>query len=744
MLHDLLRCRKPAPEVTLLCALLLCPAGAAGQALRADLPRIERAPTLDDFLDGRAREAELRITSFTQRDPNDGEPATQPTTAYLSYDSRNLYVAFACIDREPHLVRGRLSKRDAIAQDDQVVVWLDTFHDRQRSYLFAVNPLGVQADAVSSEGRDDDYTFDTVWRADGRRTADGFVVLMTIPFKSLRIATGADATWGIALARLLPRNSEQSYWPAITRKVEGTLQQFATMASPQRVSGGTHLQLIPYSAVSSGRYLDNGTGTYAIDTISRFGGDGKIVFRDAVALDVAVNPDFSQVESDQPQVAVNQRFELFYPEKRPFFLENAASFKYVRTAPSDPTMRLIPEMLFFSRRVQDPRFGARITGKSGPWSFGGIVADDRGVGAAAASGGRAAIAVGRLQREFGNQSSAGLFITSRERDGDGNTVGAFDLRWKLAPNWIFAGQAVASRTQHPDGSRSAGPAYNASLFYSSRAVLYSLFYSDRSPSFRTALGFVPRTDIRQIEQYGEYRWRPRGGPVVAYGPNTYIRLNWDRQGRLQEWIVRLPFEVHLKGRTQIFIRRVQSYELFNGVDLRTHVQTVNVTTEWIKWLSINEGFEWGATPNYFPAAGSAPHVAHSTSGSLGLTFRPTPRVRYEQTYLFSRLATIFRNHITRSTVNYQFTRELSLRAIADYNAVMPNPVLVRLTNDKRIGVEALLTYQVGPGTAVYVGYSTGFQNVAPSATTSGIERIATPSTEIGRQFFLKLSYLIRG
>jgi hypothetical protein len=206
----------------------------------------------------------------------------------------------------------------------------------------------------------------------------------------------------------------------------------------------------------------------------------------------------------------------------------------------------------------------------------------------------------------------------------------------------------------------------------------------------------------------------------------------------------LPFEVHLKGRTQIFIRRVQSYELFNGVDLRTHVQTVNVTTEWIKWLSINEGFEWGATPNYFPAAGSAPHVAHSTSGSLGLTFRPTPRVRYEQTYLFSRLATIFRNHITRSTVNYQFTRELSLRAIADYNAVMPNPVLVRLTNDKRIGVEALLTYQVGPGTAVYVGYSTGFQNVAPSATTSGIERIATPSTEIGRQFFLKLSYLIRG
>ena len=754
MLHHSLICRKPARTPLLFAVLLMFPGGAAaGQSALLEIPRIERAPTLEDFLEQRPREAEMRITAFTQRDPNDGEPSTQPTAAYLSYDSRNLYVAFACLDREPHLVRGRLSKRDAIAQDDQVVLWLDTFHDRQRSYLFAVNPLGVQADAVSSEGRDDDYSFDTVWRAEGRLTGDGFVVLMTIPFKSLRIATGADARWGIALARLIPRNSEQSFWPAITRKVEGTLQQFATMASPQRVSGGRNLQLIPYSAVSSGRYLDNATGTYGKDTLSRFGADGKMVFRDAVTVDVAVNPDFSQVESDQPQVAVNQRFELFYPEKRPFFLENASIFKYVRTAPSDPTMRLIPEMLFFSRRVQDPRFGARITGKSGPWSFGGIIADDRGVGAAAASGLRAAVAVGRLQREFGNQSSAGLFVTSLERGGDVNRVGAVDLRWKLTPNWIVAGQAVASRSERPDGSRLAGPAYNASLYYSSRAVLYSVFYSDRSPSFRTALGFVPRTDIRQIEQYGEYRWRPREGPVVAYGPNTYLRLNWDRQGRLQEWIVRFPFEIHLKGRTQVFVRRVESYELFNGVDLRTHVQTVNVTTEWIKWLSINEGFEWGATPNYFPAAGLAPHVGDSMSGSLGLTFRPTPRIRYEQTYLFSSLAdarrdtdsgVIFNNHIARSTVNYQFTRELSLRAIADYNAVIPNPALVRLTNDKRVGLDALLTYQLGPGTALYVGFTTGLQNVTPSVAGRGVDRIPAPSTEVGRQFLLKLSYLFRG
>ncbi len=136
------------------------------------LPTTERPPTLEDVIGGEWPGA-LKLGEFRQRDPNDGDPVSETTSAYVAYDRENLYVAFVCRDREPSRVRARLSKRDAIAQDDQVVVMLDTFHDRQRSYLFAVNPLGVQADALSSEGRDDDYSFDTVWRANGRLTPDG-------------------------------------------------------------------------------------------------------------------------------------------------------------------------------------------------------------------------------------------------------------------------------------------------------------------------------------------------------------------------------------------------------------------------------------------------------------------------------------------------------------------------------------------------------------------------------------------
>ena len=725
----------------IVCVILTAAAPVLAQpALPATaIPATLRPPTLDDVVDGRMSEW-LRQSEFRQRDPNDGDPASEPTTAYLSHDRDFLYVAFVCRDRTPSAIRARLSKRDAIAQDDQVVVMLDTFHDRQRSYLFAANALGVQADAMATEGRDDDYNFDTVWRASGRRTADGYVVVMAIPFKSVRIA-GAAGTWGIALSRIIPRNSEQSFWPYVTRRVEGLAQQFASIEQPASVTGARNIQVIPYAAASAGRYFDAATSRYNSPTDRRIGVDGKFVIRDAIALDVAINPDFSQVESDQPQVAVNQRFELYYPEKRPFFLENAAIFKFVRTAPSDPTTRNIPDMLFFSRRIQNPDAGARLTGKAGPWSFGAIASDDQGFTPAAHS--RAVIAVGRVQREFSNQSTVGAFITSRERGVESNQVASLDWRWKFTPNWIFSGQAVASTSRLASGAAISGPAYNANLFYNSRKVLYSFLFSERDPSFRAALGFVPRTDITQIEQYGEYRWRPRSGPVVAFGPNHYVRFNWNHAGDLQEWIVRFPFEVHLKGRTQIFVRRVESSELFQGVSLRQHIQTFNVTTEWLKWLSINESYETGISANYFPPVGVQPSVAPSTLASLGLAFRPTPRLRLEQTYLYSSLEDVFSNHITRSTFNYQFTRELSMRVIADYNALHPNPAKVRSIHDERVAIDALVTYQTGPTTAIYVGYTSGYQNVLASEEGSAATRSESPSTLVGRQLFVKASYLIR-
>ncbi len=173
------------------------------------------------------------------------------------------------------------------------------------------------------------------------------------------------------------------------------------------------------------------------------------------------------------------------------------------------------------------------------------------------------------------------------------------------------------------------------------------FYSDRSPAFRAALGFVPRVDFRQFEHYGEYRWRPRRGPVVAVGPNTYLRLNWTFNGGLQEWIVRYPFQIDMKGRTSVFVRRVEQRERVAGVDLRERFQTINVTTEWVKWLAITESIEWGTAPNYIPPAGTDPYVGRTLNASLGLTIRPAPRLRIEPSYLLSSLTQNGRTGLAR-------------------------------------------------------------------------------------------------
>lgn len=733
MLH---LCSRSAGRLRTPWVLLALLAGTARGAAeeRLVVPRVERAPALDDFLAGRPRQAEARIDAFTQREPGDGVPASQQTAAYVSYDADHLYVVFVCRDTEPGRLRARRSPREAIAADDQVVLLLDTFRDRRRAYLFAANPLGIQADALVTEGQPDDYSFDAIWRTAGRVTGDGFIVWMAVPFKSVRLPPGDRQEWGIAVARLLPRNSEQSYWPPVTRRVEGLVQQFALVDGIASISPGRNAQLAPYTtlAAASTRGVD---GALAAAVEPRLGFDAKLV-RDGMTVDVAVNPDFSQIESDQPQVTTNQRFEVFFPERRPFFIENAGVFLYSAI----PAVRSVPETLFFSRRIADPSAGVRVTGKSGSWAFGGLAIDDRADDAV--------IGVGRMQREFAAQSSIGGFASTRRSDDRTNEVAAIDARVKVGANWVITAFAGVSITATPRAGRQGGSAVNVNVNRTSRRLLYSAFYSDRSPTFRTDLGFVPRTDIRQIEQYIEYRWRPRRGPVVAIGPNSYFRLNWDRRGALQEWIVRYPFQIDLKGRTSIFVRRVESAETFRGLDFRGNLQTLNVTTEWLKWLAIVESIEGGTTINFFPPAGAVPSAASFLSGSLALSVRPAPRLRVDTAYLVSRLRelddpertahSIFTNHIARLTVNYQFTRPLSLRAIGEYRAVLPNQSLVALTRDKRLVADLLLTYLAHPGTAVYVGYTAGFDNDGSLRAVGGA---GPPIDPRSRQLFVKVSYL---
>ena len=525
---------------------MIWPAVADAQALpptRVTIPKVPVAPTLDDYLPGGAMPG-LKVTDFRQREPKDLEAPTQPTAGYLSYDASNVYIALrlhAAARRHPrpHAEargprlgrRGRGVSRHVPRPAARLLLLLDAARHPGRRH--------------HHETFGEDFSFDTQWDSRGKLTDDGYVVLITVPFKSLRFPVkdrAGSQEWGLALVRSIRSNDETDYWPGSTQRVSGFIAQFATADGIADVSPGRNIQILPYGTFTGARFLDADTAAYVRENEGRAGVDVKLVPRDAVTLDFTINPDFSQVESDEPQVTVNQRFEVFFPEKRPFFLENSDFFNS-------------PLTLFFSRRVRDPQFGARMTGKYGKWATGALVIDDRAPGQEADPASpefedRAVNVIASARRDFANQSNLGFMATSRTFAGSGNQVAGASTHLRLDKNWFLDAQAVGSHDTDLAGARHDGAATLAGLSRNGRSFNYFLSYTGISPGFRVPLGFVPRTDIHDVVSFVTYRWHPKSGPLTAWGPNSLVQGIWNYAGDLQDRTVRFPVEFEFKQRIE--------------------------------------------------------------------------------------------------------------------------------------------------------------------------------------------------
>jgi hypothetical protein len=726
-----------------LCALSVAAlAQSPAQIKDIRIPKITTRPQLEQFLDGRSRSDMLRVDDFRQRQPGDGVPVSRKTAAWLGYDSTTIYAVFVC-ESPPGERRARMGKREDIFADDVVGIILDTYHDHQRGYEFFVNPFGIQADAIEGETQNDDFSFDTLWYSDGRLTEDGFAAMLAIPFRSLRFARTGPQTWGVALFRSIPASNETSFWPWVTQKVSGFNQQIGNMSGLEDISPGRNLQFIPYAAIASSHFLDNpasGVPQFRSKQDLRVGLDAKAVLHDSLTLDIALNPDFSQVESDDPQVTVNQRFEVTFPEKRPFFLENNSFF-------------ITPENLFFSRRIVDPEFGARLTGKLGRWNLGVLAIDDRAAGHSLDPDDphfdeRARIGIARVQREFGKQSNIGVLFTDREFAGGYNRVEAIDTRFMLDDHWSFAGQAMASQTMLPDGTHFGGDAFNLDLHRQSRSWSYDLQYIDRGEGFHTDLGYLNRVNIRQLQQYTQRRFHPKGKKVLAWGPQLYLMQTFDHRNVQQDWRVNPSLSVEMTGNTFFSVSHGEAFERFQYMNFRHGGTGFGIHSEYFKRATVDFNYNRSTSINYSPAAGLIPFLGNESDIQATLTFRPMSRLKLDEIYYYTVLrvpsATVFVNHLARSRLNYQFNRALSLRFIVDYNGVLQNPTLIDLPRQKRITGDVLLTYLIHPGTALYVGYTDRLENLRlfPGFPPT-VSPIGFPSTTTARQFFAKVSYLFR-
>ena len=749
------------------------------------IPHLAREPRLEDFANmepsPEVAAAMLKIDTFWQHDPKDGVPISQKTEAYLGYTDKNLYVIFLAFDNEMSKLRNHMVRREQINEEDQVGIFLDTFLDHRHSVFFFINPAGIQQEGSYLEGQDDiDLSWDTIWKSDTRILKQGWIGFISVPFKSLRFrSTNSVKDWGILLERDIPHNgSEHSFFPRNSMNVQGLLSQEGALTGFENISPGRNLQLIPYLSARSFRSLDQRDPAHPVfeskDIEGKAGLDAKAVIKDSFVLDATINPDFGQIESDEPQITVNQRFEVLFPEKRPFFQENSTYFA-------------TPINLVFTRRIADPLYGIRLTGKKGPWSVGTLFADDQSPGESVAHndplyGRQAYFGIVRVSREIDKRgSNVGLIYTDRELDTVPNTsctddpcitrtnrVGGLDAHFKFNKNWQLDGQIVGSETRLNDGTHSTGTGVQLFLERSSRNLEVNSLYRDNTADFQTRTGFFQRPDIRWFSNFAQRRFYVEGKHLLFHGPSLYTRNVWDHNGLRIEYFTNVNYRWVFNNRNNFGIygnygherlRPVDYSQLSNNIDIPHDQVGFFGNSQYFNWMTLSVEANVGRDTNYDPQtglpAGELPPVpGKSRFAQVSATFRPVRGLTVDNTFFYYSLRDIntnenfFNNYIARSKWNYQFTRAFSLRLIGQYNSTLSNPAFTSLQAAKNFNADVLFTYMIHPGTAIYVGYNSDLANYNRSLVDdpyNNTELARTPRTYLndGRQVFVKVSYLLR-
>ena len=481
---------------------------ASAQDREARAVRIETPPRVDGVLDEPFWAAIPPITGFRQRDPVDGAPASERTEVRIAYDNDALYFGFSFFDSEPDRIRRAILDRGGrISKDDRVVIALDTYLDRRNGYIFEVGALGTQDDALFSDESLDrpDWNWDGVFTTDTTVNAEGWVLEMAIPFTTIRFADVEEPVMGIAFQRSIRRKNETVLWPHIGQDFVGGIaqaSQYATLTGLKDVRRGHRLEVKPFATLG-GQQL---AGEPDFERQSKTGLDLKYGLTSNLTLDLTWNTDFAQVETDNTQINLT-RFDLFFPEKREFFLERAGLFEFGTRGETG---------VFFSRRVgldSDIRGGARLTGQAGPISIGALALRTGGTldsdSATNGSGVPAAWnSVLRLQANLRERTTAGVIATSLDRAGGGsNRVAGADFHTRFWSSSAFRVWGARLWDSRAGGSGPGNQAFRAELDLENDRYALSLDRVHVGKDFDPALGFLRRRDMDEWSLWGGFRPR---------------------------------------------------------------------------------------------------------------------------------------------------------------------------------------------------------------------------------------------
>jgi hypothetical protein len=695
------------------------------QPLRTDTP-----PVIDGRLDDEAWRLAPSVEDFKSFIPDFGREPSEETVAYMAYDAENLYFAFKCFDREPDKIKASMSARDTIRPDDFICINLDTFNDQQSLYAFYVNPLGIQTDSRYAGGKED-FSVDIVWTSAGRIDADGYSIELRVPFKSIRYAGHGRVEMAIFFERRIARRSEQISYPPLD-PARGYF--FLTQMMPlelRDIKTYTLLELLPAFTSSQGYVHKEGVLSPG-EALRDLSLTGKYGVTSQLVLDATLNPDFSQIEADAGQVDVNLRTDLFFPEKRPFFLEGSEMFNLAGGSENGPLAAIV-----HTRTIIDPLLGFKLSGKLGRKdTLATLIAldesprndplhepgDDKNAG----------FAVLRYKKALGDDGYLGAFYTGRDYGREANRVAGADGLVRLSKSSQIGFHGFGSWTREgAEESAATGAALAVDYLHDTRDLGIEAGLYHISSDFRTDVGYLARQGVTGLFGSLTPRIYPKSPVFRKLQPNLSLTLVKDLPSGLLETNDALGLTVLLPGNTTVRLLGRYSTEVFLGRRFDTSGGLVQVLTHITKSLYVRGLLFRGNSIRYQ----ADPYQGYGSRLTGSVTFKPSERFDLTGSLTFSdffRESTKekdFEYAIWRGRLTYQTNKYLFFRGVVEYNSFR-----------KRMLTDLLASFTYIPGTVIQLGYGSMYDKME---WADGEYRTSERFLEVRRGLFFKASYLWR-
>lgn len=672
---------------------------------------------IDGKLDEAAWDGATAIPVRYEWFPGDNTPAPVATDAYVTFSRTHLYLGFRARDPRPHEIRANYADRDTPFSEDTVGFMIDPFNDQRRAFQFRINALGVQMDATNSDvDGSEDWSWDAIWASAGRITAEGYEVEVALPFASLRFPSKAEAqTWGIVVMRDYPRSTRirmRSSWTDRDRTCQ--ICQFDKITGFAQLQQGRGLELDPTVTASQSDSRENFPhgSMESGDTRTDFGLTAKWAITPNWIVNAALNPDFSHVEADAAQLDINTRFALFYPEKRPFFLEGADFFS-------------TPILTVFTRTVADPEFGLKLTGKEGKHAVGVFVARDE-INNLVIPGDQGSNSVSleqevddavlRYRRDLGETSTLGVQLTSRNADDYSNHLLSVDGSFTFNDTETISFQVAETLTEYPDAIADAfgqergsfdGNGYAFSYGHGDRNWSWYGEYRELTPGFRADFGFEARVGFRAMAA-GLHRtfwgstdqWFNRIIVGVGSDRTTYHGDPGNESGQ--------DIFVNYFGPLQssVGLSYAQNREYYDG---RTYENP-----RWNSGFSIRPNRVWGASLSVrggktidFANSRQAEFFSVGPAVDFNLGRHLSGRVSHNYQDFEVAEGDLFSANLTQARLVYNFNLRTFVRAIVQYTDIERNPLVWPGVGkeSQRYFSQLLFSYKVNPQTVFLAGYS---------------------------------------